>query len=119
MTSVSRSADPLKGLETQTIEALHRVFRRHPGIERVILYESRAMGTHRPGSDIDLTISGDIGDIEANELLLLEVELDDLLLPQKIDLSLQRQIDNPDLLAHIHRVSRALYERAHARKEWL
>lgn len=114
MTSVPSRAKTLGGLETQIIGALHQVFRRHPAIERVILYGSRAMGTHRPGSDIDLTI---VGEIEPNELLQLEVELDDLLLPQKIDLSLLRQIDNPDLLAHIDRVGRTLYARSRTRED--
>lgn len=111
-TSLSKHGEPDTGLTPQTMEALRDVFRQHGGIERVTLYGSRAMGTHRPGSDIDLTI---IGDIEPNELLQIEVELDDLLLPQKIDLSLQRQIDNPDLLAHIDRVGRTVYARSHPR----
>ncbi|MCC5888284.1 MAG: nucleotidyltransferase domain-containing protein [Gammaproteobacteria bacterium] len=88
---------------------MRSVFSRYGGIERVILYGSRAMGTHRPGSDIDLTVTGDLG---PGEVLMLENELDDLLLPQKIDLSLHRFIDNPELLAHIDRVGRTLYERS-------
>lgn len=114
MTSALSLAEPFTGLTPQTIEVLRNVFRRHAGIERIILYGSRAMGTHRPGSDIDLTI---VGEIEQKELLRLEVELDDLLLPQKIDLSLQRMIDNPDLLEHIDRVGKTLYQRSQHRQD--
>ena len=38
------------------------------------------------------------------ELGKIDMELDDLLLPYKIDLSLFRQIDNPNLIDHIERV---------------
>jgi hypothetical protein len=39
-----------------------------------------------------------------SELLKLESEIDDLLLPYKVDLSLKHQIDNQELLEHIERV---------------
>jgi len=109
MTSAQDGAETSAGLSSHALEALHNVFSRHTGIERVILYGSRAIGTYRPGSDIDLTVTGAI---EPDEMLQWEVELDDLLLPQKIDLSLHRFIDNPDLLAHIDGVGRTLYERS-------
>jgi len=97
------------GLKEDTIEKINRVFAACPEIERVILYGSRAKGNFRPGSDIDLTIVGDR--VSWSRLLNIENELDDLLLPFKIDLSLMRQIDNQNLLAHIERVGVVFYER--------
>ena len=97
------------GLSTKTIDKLHTVFVRHPHIEQAILYGSRAKGTYRNGSDIDLTLKGE--GLTHRELSRIETELDDLLLPYKIDLSLFRQIDNPYLLEHIERVGVVLYER--------
>jgi len=41
----------------------------------------------------------------------IEVELDDLLLPYKIDLSLFRQIENQALKEHIDRVGIDFYQR--------
>jgi uncharacterized protein len=97
------------GLKREQQEAMNGCFARYAAIERVILYGSRAMGTGKPGSDIDLTIEEDgLGD---SDLVKLESELDDLLLPYKIDLSLRRQIDNADLLAHIERVGKVFYAR--------
>jgi predicted nucleotidyltransferase len=58
-----------------------------------------------PGSDIDLTLKGSL---DYPELIKLETELDDLLLPWKIDLSLYEQIDNPAL---IDRIGKSLYQR--------
>jgi predicted nucleotidyltransferase len=37
---------------------MRSVFRRVPAIREVVLYESRAKGTHRPGSDIDFALVG-------------------------------------------------------------
>lgn len=97
------------GLTESAIAAMNSVFAVCQPIERVILYGSRAKGTQRSGSDIDLTIVGD--GVTHGLLLQLANQLDDLLLPYKIDLSLFRQIENPDLLEHIQRVGVIFFER--------
>ena len=98
------------GLTESTINKIIFVFSGCPEIERVILYGSRAMGTYRNGSDLDLTIVG----CKMTHSLELRIEnkLDDLLLPYKIDLSLLHEIGNPDLLDHIRRVGVVFYETA-------
>lgn len=97
------------GLRSSTIGKVRAVFSRHPEVERVILYGSRAKGNYRPGSDIDLTICGEA--VTLSQLLRIEQELDELLLPFKIDLSLHHKIDSPDLLEHIERVGQIFYEK--------
>jgi uncharacterized protein len=90
------------GLPAYAVDQLCGIFRACPGIRRVILYGSRAMGTYRPGSDIDLCLEGEA--LGLTELLAIEGRIDDLLLPWKVDLSLLHQIDNQGLLEHIRRV---------------
>ena len=97
------------GLKEATIAAINAVFARYPEIERAVLYGSRAKGSHRPGSDIDLTLIGD--GVTYLALQRITNEIDDLLLPYTVDLSLHRQIDNPDLLAHIERVGVVFYRK--------
>jgi predicted nucleotidyltransferase len=97
------------GLKESAIAAINDVLATCQTIERAILYGSRAKGTQRNGSDIDLTIVGDA--VTHGQLLKLANQLDDLLLPYKIDLSLLRQIENPELLEHIRRVGVVVYER--------
>lgn len=97
------------GLKESTIARINGVFAAVPEIEQVILYGSRAMGTYRNGSDIDLTIRGET--VTHSQLLRIENQLDDLLLPYTIDLSLLHRIDNQDLLDHIKRVGIVFYER--------
>ncbi len=95
------------GLSPETIKKIHQIFSRYPDIDLVCLYGSRAKGNYHYGSDIDLTIMGDR--VSFSQLLKIEMELDDLLLPYKIDISLFRQIGNNDLINHIHRVGIDFY----------
>lgn len=95
------------GLPNHAVEALYTVFKKHPKIEQVLLYGSRAKNTYRTGSDIDLCIIGT--PIDLHELFEIENQIDDLLLPWKVDLSLMHQIDNPDLLDHINRCGIKFY----------
>jgi len=90
------------GLPQKTIQSLIEVFAKHPKIDEVILYGSRAKGNYREGSDIDLTLKG----LKLNlaNLLKIENEIDDLLLPYKVDLSIYHKLENPDFIEHIDRV---------------
>jgi len=95
------------GLEETTIKKINEVFSHFPEIEEVVLYGSRAMGNHKTGSDIDLAILSD--KIGMPILYKIERELDDLLLPYTIDLSVHRYIQNSNLLDHIKKVGNIFY----------
>ena len=97
------------GLPDQAIGKINEVFARYPAIEKAILYGSRAKGTEKKGSDIDLTL---MGTLSFQDLLHIETALDDLLLPWMIDLSIFADIENPALVDHINRVGCVLYQRA-------
>lgn len=98
------------GLADDVIERIRQVLATHPEVERAILYGSRAKGTFRAGSDIDLSLEGET--LTVSQMLAIENELDDLLLPHKIDLSLVSHIDDPDLRAHLARVGQVFYDQA-------
>lgn len=97
----------MTGLNPEVWERIVTVFSRYPQISEAILYGSRAKGTYQPGSDIDLSLKGD----QLNLPILNKIsnELDELLLPYMIDLSIYSQIKNHDLLDHIDRVGQAIY----------
>ena len=105
------------GLTTTTVERLQSVMAHYPEVEKAVLYGSRARGTHRPGSDIDLTLCG--GELDHTLLTRMDNELDDLLLPYQIDLSLMSSLSHPALLDHIRRVGVVLYEKSAAPVESL
>ncbi len=95
------------GLKKTAIDSIHGVFSRYPYIEKVVIYGSRAKGNYRNGSDIDLTLFGK--DLTYEQLNRIETELDDLLLPYSIDLSLFKHIDATELIDHINRVGKVFY----------
>ena len=71
------------------------------------MYGSRAKGTSKPGSDIDLTLKG--RELDLHVLNRISRDLDDLLLPYNIDLSIYHRIKDQDVLDHIHRVGKEIY----------
>jgi type I restriction enzyme S subunit len=100
------------GLTEKTIAKINTVFASHPAIEKAVLFGSRAKGNYRPGSDIDLTLYGDA--LASSDLDEIITELDDLLLPYRIDLSIFDAIDHAKLREHIERIGVVFYQRAEA-----
>lgn len=47
------------GLKQETIDKIIQVFKLYPSIDKAVLYGSRAKGSYRNGSDIDLTLMSD------------------------------------------------------------
>ena len=95
------------GLPYKTIQALESVFKQFDAINKVVLYGSRALGTHRPGSDIDLALFG--SEITPDLIASIAILIDDLLLPYTLDLTAYAYIDNDALREHVDRVGIELY----------
>ncbi|MDI6780679.1 MAG: nucleotidyltransferase domain-containing protein [bacterium] len=98
------------GLEESDIQAVCTIFARYPEVEQSILYGSRAKGNYKNGSDIDLTLRGG-ADLTLRVLYKIMDELDDLLLPYPIDLSIFNNISDRDVVEHIQRVGVTFYEK--------
>lgn len=98
------------GLPANDFEEILTCFRQLPSISQVTLYGSRALGTQRTGSDIDLTLHG-TGLTLSDTVYPLTQLLDDLNLPYTFDISIHEHIENDSLLNHIERVGIPLYEK--------
>ncbi len=97
------------GLDNQTLEAFQSVFARYPQVEEVLIYGSRALGTHREGSDIDLCMKGrDLSEALRRRVWL---ELDALNTPYLVDLSVHHLLRDASLLAHVQRAGRCFYRK--------
>jgi predicted nucleotidyltransferase len=95
------------GLTLETLEKLRAVFRKRAGVQKALVYGSRAKGNYKPGSDIDIALVAPA--LNLTDLLKIESEIDDLLLPYKVDLSLLHQVEDANLLDHIKRVGLVLF----------
>jgi len=94
------------GLNQEALAKILLILGHLDGLEQAVIYGSRAMGTYRPASDIDLTLIGP--SLTTTDLLKVENELDDLLLPYQFDLSLYSQIENNDLIEHIQKFGKRI-----------
>ena len=97
------------GLTEATVEKIRGVFARFPAIEKAVLYGSRAKGNFKTGSDIDLSLYGEA--LTSDLCSTIASELDDLLLPYTIDLSIFDELNHAQLREHIERVGVVFYER--------
>ena len=84
------------GLSEAELEVLRGVFVRFPQIEEVILFGSRARGSHRPSSDVDLAIKGKNITIDTLAKLryILEEETN---LPYFFDVVVHDRVENEEL----------------------
>lgn len=97
------------GILPQTLQSIIDVIASYPCVEQAILYGSRAKGTHRTGSDIDICLMGE--QVSLDTQLHMAAQLDDLPTLYTFDLSIYHAIQNPQLLAHIDRVGKVLYKK--------
>ncbi len=98
------------GLSEQTRQKICDVFVRYPQEEEVVLYGSRAKGDYKNGSDIDLTLHGGAS-LTHSILSKIANDLDDQLLPYTIDLSIFKNIRNPDMIEQIERIGVTFYKK--------
>ena len=97
------------GLPASTVEKIIAVLARFPEVDRVVLFGSRAKGTHKPGSDIDLALVGER--LDWRTIGRIHDALDDLLLPFRFSLVVYGAATDPDVAGHIARVGISLFER--------
>lgn len=97
------------GLSDASIKKLLSVLGKKSSIQKAIIYGSRAIGNFRESSDIDMTLFGE--SLVEKDLFVLLDEIDDLLLPYTLDLSIYHLLKNENLKEHINRVGKVFYER--------
>lgn len=93
-------------LEPFELELVRLVLRRHPEVETTTLFSSRAKGTHAPGADVDLALTGPLGALGA---AAIAAELEELPLPYRFDVHALAAISYAPLLEHIEWVGQVIY----------
>ena len=89
------------GLSPRELELICTVLARHPEITGAVLFGSRAKGTSRPASDVDLALEGIADPLQAEAIAS---ELEELPLPYQFDVKALATIRHRPLLEHIARV---------------
>lgn len=96
------------GLPERTVNELLEYFKSKPGVEKVVVYGSRAKGNFRNGSDIDFAIWTD--DKSAYELRI-ETELDDLETPYMFDVTDYKNLSHEGMKNSIDRDGVLFYQK--------
>lgn len=95
-------------LPTATLQRFRRIFAAYPELNKVVLYGSRATGKAKPRSDIDLATIGIVDDYRLGRLAL---DLEDMPIPQKCDLTAYESIRYAPFKRHIDNFGITIYER--------
>ncbi len=96
------------GLPPATLETIRQILAEVPSVKKAVIYGSRAKGTHQPGSDIDLTLSGEALDLDT--LGQIATRLHESPIPYQVDLSIFEQIEDAGLRDHIERMGQLFYQ---------
>lgn len=95
------------GLSKTTMKTIAEIYSRFPQVKKVILYGSRAKGNYREGSDIDMAVVAD-DVVDTSEIQNM---FEESYLPYIADISDFSKLTNSDLIEHINRRGKLLYER--------
>ena len=95
------------GLTEQELNCIIETFEKFPDIQEVILYGSRAKGTQKVGSDVDLALKGELKSKTVPDLLDLLNEESPL--PYFFDVLDYETLTNTKLKEHIDRVGKTIY----------
>lgn len=90
------------GLDEKVIKSIVNTLKEYEGIEEIRIFGSRAKGTHKKGSDIDIAIFAK--GLDFTKLCEMSDKLDALNLPYEIQLVDYYNITNQALKEHIDRV---------------
>jgi predicted nucleotidyltransferase len=96
-------------LPPSALSAIQRVLARHPAVRAAVLFGSRAMGTARPGSDIDLALDGEVS---VAELARIAADLDGCDLAWEVDLVRLSALEDAEVRAHVARVGVTVFRAA-------
>jgi|GEM_PF-315214 predicted nucleotidyltransferase len=113
------------GLKDSDITAIRQVLSQFPEVQCALVFGSRAKGTHRNGSDVDLALKGDTMSYQT-AVQIASILNEETLMPYHFDVLDYHSIEYAHLVAHIDRVGQVkrlstkvrLYSKAKPPAEW-
>jgi predicted nucleotidyltransferase len=97
------------GLSQRDVNTLINILRKYSAVADVVLFGSRAKGTFKPGSDIDLAVMNN--GVSNAEILKIKNDLEESSLPYFVDVVNYPKIKTADLINHIKRVGVSIYKK--------
>ena len=94
------------GLDDETLSLIIDFFKDYVQIKSAKIFGSRAIGTYRHGSDIDISLFGDLDD---NLMYEIKDKIEELPTPYMFDVLNYQTIENKNLKKHIDDYGVTLY----------
>lgn len=95
-------------LPSEDLLTLQNALKQFPTVRQAVLFGSRAKGTHKSGSDVDLALT--LEPYSYQDLLLITDTLEEqTTLPYFFDVIELNHIENQALVDHIRRVGQLIY----------
>ncbi len=100
----------MHGLKDSDLVVIREILGRFPNVESAKVYGSRALGTQKPGSDVDIALIGK--DVSRNTVIQVSALLnEESPLPYHFDVTDYHTIKNTQLKEHIDRVGWLFYNK--------
>lgn len=87
------------GIKENTFSDIINIFEKYPSVERVLVFGSRAKGTFKETSDIDICIFGD--NIDSSKFLKIMDEIEEINTATEFDILLFNQLSKEKLKNNI------------------
>jgi predicted nucleotidyltransferase len=98
------------GLSDADLSYIRKTLSRFPDVERAAVFGSRAEGTHKKGSDVDLAVWGET--VSFSTIAALKAALqDEGPMPYIVDVVDRTHLEHAELADHIDRVGIEVYRR--------
>ena len=95
------------GLTQKELDEITKVIQKFPSIKEAVLFGSRAIGTFKPGSDVDIALKGNV---PLQDVARIKAILEDEgPLPYKFDIVDYQTIETPAFKEHIDKHGKSIY----------
>ncbi len=98
------------GLRESDLLEIRLKLQQFPEVEKALVYGSRAKGTERKGSDVDLALKGK----KLNSVVIGQISYilnEETMMPFFFDVLNYHSLSNTELTDHINRVGKLLYKK--------
>ncbi|WP_346330222.1 nucleotidyltransferase domain-containing protein [Salinivibrio sp. HTSP] len=87
------------GLKPHQFQLIQDMVISHPGVQHAWIFGSRATGTFRDNSDIDIMLEGNT--LTFNDVAIIQDKLEQSTLPYTVDIVLKHQTQSSELITRI------------------
>lgn len=96
------------GLSARNMKTIQDILNKYPDIETVYIFGSRATGSFKHGSDIDLAVTNE--GVDNKTIGRIKGDFEESSLPYRVDIVSYPALSNKDLKDHIDRIGVLFYK---------